>query len=188
MASSHHFNTPSPSFSSFGAAWVKLCCLPSLVRNTCLLSHRCIFFRRYKVRFALNKIKSSIIFADTVDALIATFAVWTRPSSKGWSSATNHCLTWPRSQVAGPLCFPLSVHRSLAPPMPPFPPEDNILQYFYYMYFCIVYSSTCICFVTTELFCHPSRVPKSSVLANRASCVTIATLSAKCGHAFFFVS
>ena len=35
-------------------------------------------------------IESSITFADTVDAFKATFAVSTRPPSKGRSSATNH--------------------------------------------------------------------------------------------------
>ena len=45
--------------------------------------------RKYK-GFELNmNIKSTNIFSDTVDALTATFAVWTRPLSKGRSSATN---------------------------------------------------------------------------------------------------
>ena len=87
--------------SLFGAACVKLCCLPppSLVRNThlcCLVYDVC---RRYTGRFALNiNMKSSIIFSDTVDAPTATFAVWTRPSSKGRSNATNH--GWPHARQA----------------------------------------------------------------------------------------
>ena len=57
---------PSPSFSSFDAASVRLCCLshPSLVRNTrTVVSSMSDICRRRKGRFALNmKIKSAIIF------------------------------------------------------------------------------------------------------------------------------
>ena len=56
---------PSPSFNSFGAACVKLCCLPppSLVRNTRLC---CLVCHRYKCRFSLSvKIKSSNCTADS---------------------------------------------------------------------------------------------------------------------------
>ena len=55
---------PSTSFSSFGAACVKLCCLPRQ-KHPYLLS-RLSECRRYKDRFALNmKIKSAIIFLRT---------------------------------------------------------------------------------------------------------------------------
>ena len=46
--------------------------------------------RRCKRRFSQNmKIKSGIILVDTVDVLASTFAVWTRPSLRGRSSATK---------------------------------------------------------------------------------------------------
>ena len=70
MASSHHF-TPLPSFSCFVATCIKLCGLPpSLVRNTrlCCLVYRSLKCRKYQVVFPVKmNIKSSIIFADTVD-------------------------------------------------------------------------------------------------------------------------
>ena len=56
---------PSPNFSLFGAACVKLCRLipPSLVRNARLCCLVCLKRRGYEDRFALNmKTKSSIIF------------------------------------------------------------------------------------------------------------------------------
>ena len=84
---------PSPSFSSFGAACVNEALLSSSrVRNTrlcCLISVWIVGNIKVVLPWTwiLNR---NIIFADTVDALTATFAVWTRPWSKGGSSATNH--------------------------------------------------------------------------------------------------
>ena len=49
-----------------------------------LLSRLCLKCRRYTGRLALHmNIKSSILFADTVDALTATSAVWTTTSVEG---------------------------------------------------------------------------------------------------------
>ena len=45
--------------------------------------------RRYNGRLALNMIKSGNIFAHKVDVPTATFAVWTRLSSKGRPCAPN---------------------------------------------------------------------------------------------------
>ena len=84
---------PSPSFSSFGAACVKLFVFLFLRWSETSVSavSSSLKCRRCKGRFALNmKIKSSIILAETVDALKATFAFLSRSSSKGRSSATNH--------------------------------------------------------------------------------------------------
>ena len=87
--------TTFPPVAKFQLVWNRLCeallSFSSLagLKHPSLLSRICLQCRRYKVRFSLNmKTKSSIIFADTVDALTATFAVSTRPSSKGRSSAT----------------------------------------------------------------------------------------------------
>ena len=45
-------------------------------KHLSLLSHLSLKCRRYKGHFALNmKIKSSVLFADTVDALTAEFVV-----------------------------------------------------------------------------------------------------------------
>ena len=69
---------PSPSFSSFAAACVKHCGLapPSLVRNIRLCCSSSVKCRKYKISFDVNmNIISSITFADTMDALTATFAV-----------------------------------------------------------------------------------------------------------------
>ena len=80
----------------FQLVWRRLCeaLLSSSLagqKHQSLLPRLCQIYRRFKGRFALNmNIKSSIIFADTVHALTATFAVWTRPSPKVRSSATNH--------------------------------------------------------------------------------------------------
>ena len=84
---------PLPSFSSFGAA-----CLCEALRSSCLAGQKhpsaassSLKCRKHKVHFTMNvNIKSSITFADTVDAFTAAFAVWTRPSLKGRSSATHH--------------------------------------------------------------------------------------------------
>ena len=47
--------------------------------------------RKHKVRSDVNmNVKSFIVFSGTVDELIPTFAVRTRPSSKVRSSATSH--------------------------------------------------------------------------------------------------
>ena len=82
---------PSPIFSSFGAACVKLSCLLRWSETFVSAVSSSLKCRKYKVLFAVNiNIKSFIKFADTVDALTATFAVLTRPSPKGRSSATNH--------------------------------------------------------------------------------------------------
>ena len=49
---------------------------PAGQKHLSLLLRLCLICRRYKGHFSLTmKIKSSIIFADIVDALIATFAV-----------------------------------------------------------------------------------------------------------------
>ena len=69
---------PSPSFSSFDAACVKLCCflLPRWSETSVSAVSSSLKSKKYKDRFAVNmNIKSNIIFADTVDALTATFAV-----------------------------------------------------------------------------------------------------------------
>ena len=84
---------PSPSFSSFGAAYVSFAVfLFSRWSETSVSavssSLKC---PKYSGCFAMNmKEKSSNIFSDAVDALKAMSAVWTRPSSKSRSSATNH--------------------------------------------------------------------------------------------------
>ena len=85
-----------PALAKFQLVWRRLCeallCSSSFAgqKHPSLLSRLCLKCRRYKGGVALNiNIKSSIIFTDTVDAFTATFAVWTRPSSKGRSSATN---------------------------------------------------------------------------------------------------
>ena len=89
----HHF-TP---LAKFQLVWRRLC--EALLSSSSLagqehpsmLYRLCLKCRRYQGRLGLNmKIKSRIAFADTADALTATFAVWTRPSSKGRSSATYH--------------------------------------------------------------------------------------------------
>ena len=54
--------------------------------------------------------------------------------------------------------------------------------------YCLQCAVVYICFVTTELLCRPSSVPKSKVpLANRAAYATIATLSTKGGHVLFLL-
>ena len=69
---------PSPSFSSFGAACVKLCCLllprwSETIVSAVSSSLKC---RKCEGRYAMKMdIKSFIIFADTVDALTAPFVV-----------------------------------------------------------------------------------------------------------------
>ena len=69
---------PSPSFSQFGAACVKLCCLPppSLLRKSVSAVSPTLKCQKFEGRFALNmNIQSSFILVDTVDMLTATFAV-----------------------------------------------------------------------------------------------------------------
>jgi len=78
MASSHQFLP----LAKFQLVWRRLCeallSSSSLAgqKHLSLLSHVCLKCRRYKSRFALSmRIKSYVIFADTLDALTATFAV-----------------------------------------------------------------------------------------------------------------
>ena len=77
MASSHHFTL------KFNLVWRYLC--EDLLSFSTLVGQKrlplsalsfSLKWRRYKGHFALNmKMKSSIIFADKLDALTATFAV-----------------------------------------------------------------------------------------------------------------
>ena len=66
MAISHQFTPPRPSFSSFGAACVKLCCplSSSLVGSTrlCCLSRLCLMCRRYKERSFCHEHDDSIVY------------------------------------------------------------------------------------------------------------------------------
>ena len=72
--------TTLPPLAKFQLVWRRLC--EALLSSSSLAGqkHRlcclvCLKCRRYKRSFAMNMNKSSIVFADTVDALTATFAV-----------------------------------------------------------------------------------------------------------------
>ena len=80
--------------------------------------------------------------------LVVRAASLSTVSSSSLSAKRVPTRTWPRSQVAGPPCVPLSVPRFLPPPMPPFPPEENILLFFSYMFWFLY----CLQFTVVDMY------------------------------------
>ena len=158
----------SPSFSSFGAACVKLCCLPppSLVRNTRLC---CLVYV-----WNVGDIMVVLAWAWSLNRVLYLRTQWMRSQrrsqfehdhrrradrapqitasvTRDWRR-THWLIQWGKlgpyrigaEMVARAACACILLvlsHRFVRSPMTPFPPEVNSFQFFYYcMAFCIVYN------------------------------------------------